>query len=298
MHKQLFLLVLVFVSISYSQNNVNFNIYLDENNNQIDELTYSTRVLKNIYRENIINKDTVIVKKLRKLYEFDSLNSIELKQVQNILHKYLDVMDFNKNIILVYRDSLLGFNDFRASFNQIKEYDALDVDSEKEFLKRRNRYDSEQKKCKKFIRKNNVSVVYTYSEKINFNYEPDNYKNQKLPSVLKSIFFDGKKRGTVILKPNGEFFFYSYLTQKQVQRMLNNDWQSYIKDYNLVMSDESVFSMEFIENMRTEHREDMRQLAMKKLGQNNNSKIAGNRISSTNRIRIKSPLNCLGYANY
>lgn len=277
---------------------MNSNIYLDENNNQIDELTYSTRVLKNIYRENIINKDTVTVKKLRKLYEFDSLNSIELKQVQNILHKYLDVMDFNKNIILVYRDSLLGFNEFNASFEQKRTHDALDIDTEKKYLKRRKKFDSQQKKCTSVAAKNNATAIYAYSESVNFNYEPKNYFNQKIPSVLKSIFFKNKKRGTLILKPNGQYFFFSYLSQKQLLRMLNNDWEAYIKDYNTVMSYDNVFTMQFIEEMRIEHKEDMRKLARKELSKKNRANENGSSIRYNNRIRIQPPYNCFGNASY
>lgn len=285
--------------MGYSQNNPKLHIYLDENNNQIDQLTYSTRLLKNIYREHTINKDSVTVKKLRKLYEFDSLNAIELKQVQNVFHKYLDINDFNKNIIIIYRDSLLGYDEFFASVDQKRSHDAMDIDSEKKYLKRRKSYDSNQKKCKKFSNKNNTTVIYGYSEKENFTFKPKNYVNQKIPSVLKSIFFQGKKRGTLILKPNGQYFFYSYLSQKQVIRMLNSNWEKYIRDYNTVMNNDNIYTMRFIDEMKAEHKADMRDLAVKQLSRkNSSSNRSSSSMTSSRRIRIQPPYNCFGYASY
>lgn len=142
----LILFLLTIMSSAYAQNSSDLLIYFDENNNTIDQSTYFNKALKNIYREQTIEKDSVTIKKLINLYEFDSLNPTELKQAHKLLHKYLKINDFNKNIIIVYRDSLLGYNEFNASIDHKSVHDEMNNDTKDKYLKHRKSYDDNQKK--------------------------------------------------------------------------------------------------------------------------------------------------------
>lgn len=290
------ILCISYLSIN-SQNNTKPVIFLNENLKPIDEITYSNKLLKDIYREDIINKDSIKIKKLRKLYEFDSLNQIELKQVQNILTKYLNISDFNKSIIIVYRDSLLGYTEYNQSFNHRKMFDATKLVTKKSYNKARKKYDSNQKKCRKFSNKYNTNIIYGFSESVNFTYNPKHYKNTKIPDVLKSIFFKNKRRGTLILKPNGQYFYFSFLTQKQIIKMLNSDWKPYIKDYQSIMSNDDVYSMKFINDMHKQDKLDNSELAKNQL---NEKRIKFDKYQSPRNLNIivKKPYNCFGFASY
>ncbi len=80
--------------------------------------------------------------------------------------------------------------------------------------------------------------------------------------------------------------------------MLNNDWTKHIKQYNSVLKEDNVYTMKFIDDMNAEHKDDMRQLAMKQVNQRNKDSRNSRNMRSNQRIRIKTPYNCFGYASY
>ncbi|EDP70398.1 hypothetical protein FBALC1_06563 [Flavobacteriales bacterium ALC-1] len=293
MLKNILVFLFLFSLPSYAQVETKPIIYLNENLEQIDQISFSEKVLKSIYRENTTTHDSVIVKSLFKTYDFGSFKETELLQVKDLLRKYLNVKDFDKNLILVFKDSLLGYTHYSKSIQNRRNIDETDIISEKEYIKRRQYYDSRQKKCKKFAKKNNATPLYTYSENIDFNFKSKYHNKYKLPDVIKSIFFKNVKRGHIILKPNGQYFYYSFLTQAQVKKMLESDWKPFIKDFNTVKSDPKKYSLEFIEKMYEDFENEMRVEIMRHSKQSKKEKGTPNITSG----RITPP-NCFTHASF
>ena len=297
MVKSLLVLLCLIPSFNYAQDASKPILYLNEELKQIDELTYSNKVLKSIYREDIVKKDSLTIKRLRKAYDFGSFNETELLQGQKLLHKYLNIKDFDRNIIFAYRDSLLGYLPYKNSIQHRKKLDEFDVISEKEYLKRRKQYDVYQKKCKKFAKINNTSPIYIYSENVEFTFKTKHHTKQKIPNILKSIFFENLKYGHVILKPNGQFFYYSFLTQAQTKKMLESDWEPFIKDFNSVKSNSKKYSLEFIDKMYKDFERSMREQAMRRIKQIQKERAKSKNLSSPKTGRITPP-HCYTHASY
>lgn len=103
----------------------------------------------------------------------------------------------------------------------------------------------------------------------------------------------------MILKPNGQFFFYSFLTKKQIVRMLNLDWNKYIRDYNVVMKNKDIYSMQFINEMYSEEEKDEKELFEQLIKQSyTNSSVFSQSTNKPRRIVVKKPYICFGYASY
>ena len=114
---------------------------------------------------------------------------------------------------------------------------------------------------------------------------------------MKSIFFNNIKYGHVILKPNGQYFYYSFLTQNQTKKMLESDWQPFIKDFNSVKSNPKKYSLEFIVNMYEEFENTMREQGMRRLKQMQKERARTKDYRSEIREKITTP-NCYTHASF
>ncbi|WP_040282358.1 hypothetical protein [Psychroserpens damuponensis] len=248
----LFLSLNVFFGNGQSENKP--VIYLDQDLSLIDSIEYHEKAISALYFGSELDQDSIIVKRLIRKYDFGNFNSTKLGQVQNLLRRELGVENFEKNIILFYKDSILGYNEFNNSIKARALLDEMSIVTKQEYLSRRTSFNSKQKKCRKFAKKLNTKPFYVYSEKINFDYVPKNYEHHQISKTLKSIFFKYDFHGVVILKPNGDYFFYTRLLESQVKKMLKDDWTEYITDFNLAKSNPQIRVLKFIDDMNRSER--------------------------------------------
>ncbi|WP_407556789.1 hypothetical protein [Winogradskyella sp. 4-2091] len=293
MNNRLIYILFIFSICSYSQDDSKPIIYINEELEQIDETTYYQNVLKTIYREEKVIQDSLVIKRLIKTYDFGYFNETELPQIQNALKKYLNIKEFDKSIILVFQDSILGFSHYKKSQYLKKEHDELDNSSEKKYLERRIGFDERQKKCVKFAKKNNAIPKYVYSRNVDFNLDLKHHTKEKIPDFLKNIFFKNLKQGLIILKPNGHYFYYTRLTQAMVKKMLETDWEPYIKEFNAVKNNTEKYSLQFIDKMYIDLEKEMKSQAMRRVKQIQNERRKTNSTNQNRRISGRFPVpNC------
>lgn len=249
---------IVIFSISHalhSQINEMNTIYLDSELNQTDRATFNTKFQSGVFREQIKIQDSVVIKYLVKNYNFGKFENSELMQIQGIIKNKYKITDFSRNLIISYRDTIMGFEDYYKSIEHRKSLDESSAPNQKKYLKTRERNDKRQKKCKRLIKRKNTTPLYLYSVNLNFTYKTKHYSFQKIDRILENIFFKRQTSGIVILKPTGEYFFYRYLPEHQVVKMLTKSWSKYVSDFNLINSIPTAFKENFIEKAINENRE-------------------------------------------
>lgn len=298
------LLIILFISSLnlFSQK----EIYLDEDLNPINPTNFSALSKTHLYQTQTINTDSIIIKKLDYNYEFGKLSEIELKQTQNLIQKEFGIKDFNKNIIISYIDTIQGFEEFNKNIEARKLLDQSDIITFKEYEKARKRYDKQQKKCIKYTNKENSIPLYTFTFNNNYIYKTTNHKKLKISNALRSIFFKSKKSGFVILKPDGNFFYYRHLTQDYVSKFLNENWTRYIMD--IEVSKKSLYpkKIRFITQMYQDHRTKHLNLALNEIKHRKNNPQKTKNIvlqsHSVNKkpstILVKNNQRCYTYPNY
>lgn len=301
MNKLLLLLFLLLTYIGNAQDTEKSNIYLDENLKQISQSEYLNKKWKSIYGHSQIENDSLITHKLQRKYFFGKLEKNELSQVQKLLQKYLGINDFDKNIVLMYKDSLLSFEETAKKSDSIRLKNGLNELTLKEYSELRKGYDKKQKKCLKFAKKHKITPRYLFNYNDEYDYQPRFYNSNKIPSALKLIFFKTADRGCIILKPNGDYFFYTRITQDFTEEFINDDWDPYIKEFNAVYSG-SKTKLDFIEKMNEEFESKMRRIAMNNpsLKRQKDKVIASysDKNKRIQRVRLQMPPNCYGYASY
>ncbi|MFP4846057.1 hypothetical protein [Winogradskyella sp. PE311] len=223
MKKITIFLFTIFSLLSFSQNNNKVEIYLDENSNEINEEEYKIKLATSVYSEKTDIKNDNILNRLSLNYEIGQFNTEEFQHIKNSIKNQLSQVDFEKNIILIYQDTLKGVNDKNLSLEN--SFDISD------YLKQKKKYDSKQNKCKRFARKNNAEAYHIYSEAINYDYNSKNYQTHQITESLKHKLFKNESYGVIIIKTNGDYFYYKQLNQLQVDKMLNSDWSNYIMDF-------------------------------------------------------------------
>jgi hypothetical protein len=299
MIKNTLILIFLFSFYSYSQVQSKQTIFLNEELEQIDNITYAEQVLKSIYKEVIITKDSVIIKRLQKTYDFGSFNETELSQVHNILKKHLNIKDFDKNIILILKDSLLGYTHYANAIQRRNKLDKTDLISKKDYLKRMKNYDSKQKKCKKFATKNNAIPIYTYLKDSDYTFKPKHHTNYKIPDIIKSVFFKNVKNGHIILKPNGQYFYYNRLTEHLLKKMLNSDWTEYIANFKRVKENPKAYSLDFVETMYIEQEKEMEKIAYRRFKQKRKEQERKKSSNFNKKISVRLNIpNCYTNASY
>jgi len=274
-------------------------IYFDQDLNFIDEINYHEKAISALYQGYQLDQDSIIIKRLIRKYDFGNFNTTKLGQVQSLLRKELEIQDFEKNIILFYKDSLLGYDEFNKSTKARALLDQMRIVPKEEFLSRRTSFDSKQKQCQKFAKRLNTMPFYVYSEKIDLEYIPKKHEHHKISTTLKSIFFKYDYHGVVILKPNGDYFFYTRLNESQVKKMLKEEWTNYIEDYNFAKLNSQVRVLKFIDDMNRRER-----IKTDRLARDEIEKRRRERKQSNNQYRPKNKSisihssSCYGYPRY
>ncbi|MFP4846058.1 hypothetical protein [Winogradskyella sp. PE311] len=294
-------LLVLFLNLEAQEGVTKPTFYFDEDLNQINKVDFVAKSLTKIYSKRIYDKDSMIIKKLIVDYDFGQFNTIELQQLHDLLKKEIGISEFDKSLILVFRDTLGG------SYNKDNKKRLVDADfsdgfSEDNYLKRKKRYDKEQKKCNKFAKQNDAIPLHFFSAKQNYNFKSKNYKEYKISVLLKSIFFKGQSYGLVILKPNGQYFFYKYINQLQVEKMLNSDWANYIKDLNTLkvkpLKRDPVFLTEMYKSAREYGEEFARKsIEVRKREMEREAKYETKLGTKKYRISVGIP-HCYGHAHF
>ena len=251
MKSLLFLILFYFISNIYGQVNTNY-ILLDEANKAIDSITYKKKCNSLLYDCQMIKTDSLIVLTMTQNYEFGKLNSLENTQVRNLLYRATkQKYNPNKTLIIYLKDTIVGFEyhlkkrvNYKVNYRNfvdstyygnntyygIKAYDDM-YEFENKF---RRRYDKNQKECKKKYEKYNVEAVYFYYRNFDYTYQPKNFTFHKIPTSLKRFLFKKNNTGYVILKPNGNYFYYGSMKENKLKELLKNNWKPFIDEYNSI----------------------------------------------------------------
>lgn len=240
--------ILFFCCLTYSQNNSpKYALYLDEYKQSIDQETYSKKC--NSFMFNCQNelKDSIVIHSLELLFEFGKLDSIENLQVRNLFKKSTGLKySKNKNLILILRDSIID--------NKNEAYDSIALSkSNKNFVSnmelinsKRKTFDKNQKKCTQKFKNYDLNVIYYTRRNFNYLYETKYFKTYKIPKPVNFIFFKRSHYGYVILKPDGNYFYYKFLNEEILRDLLQNDWTEYIIQLNEAKKNNLPYPVKFL----------------------------------------------------
>ncbi|WP_034059365.1 hypothetical protein [Lacinutrix jangbogonensis] len=251
-----FSLLLLFIPFfCFSQEIEKTKIYFDENLKEISANEFKKRSPGFIYQDSLEENDSLLIYKLHPYYKFGKLNEIELNQVNMLFKRDFDFDNTEeKNIIITYKDSLLGFEEINKSVEALRMMDRGQKFTKETFTKKVNQYDRNQKRCLKRVKSKKTKVFYTYRTKLNYSIQPKNFKYEKISTTLKSILFKNSKYGVVIIKPNGNYFFYKWMTEDYVIKFLKKDWTQYILDYEIAKAQSSINKNGFFKKMIDDRR--------------------------------------------
>ncbi|WGD34146.1 hypothetical protein [Olleya sp. YS] len=287
--KKLLFILITFSSFAYSQEKEKKITFLDINLNPITENEFHVKSNSNLYQANYIVNDSIIINKLEYRYEFGELSATELSQTQYLLKKQFGDLDFKKNIIISYIDTLYGYNELVNNTFVRRMYDFSSNSTLKDYNTRRDQFDKQQKKCSKYAKKENFIALYTYGVMNNFTYKSKNHKKQKLSKALISKFFKHKKGGFVILKPDGNFFYYRYLSQDYVTKFLNESWTKFKNDIETAKLDLRFNNINFIVEMKESQKNKRRkeiELNRSRNQRPSNKRLDRSQIRHSNHTRV------------
>jgi len=228
---------------SYSQEKV----FLDENINKIDSLTYKNRC-KNILLKCLEYKiKDLSINKILFKYQFGKLKSDEYLQIKNSLQ--IDSNKFIKDdqyIIIKYYDSLFNYktanNRHLSRVNKAKQNNSAYSKNfyhefnNKIFLKERKDWIKKNRKCiKRYNSKFNSEVFYIYKAEQNVIDKYENFNWIKDRGLFKNKFFKiiGNFR-FVIIKPDGEYFLGGgHLEDNRFEKLLKSkDWSNFKSNWH------------------------------------------------------------------
>lgn len=293
MNKNIILILILFISNNTFSQSIKDTIYLDYQMQAITKYEYTSLSRHHLYQKSKIVNDSVIINKLEYNYEFSKLSNEELTQVKHLLKKQFNVDSSNKTILFTYSDTIYGVNEFITKREARRIYDQLNFNTKKKYLLKRKEYDRRQKRCKKYAKKHNIIPIYSYSFNNNFSYNTEHHKKQKISKSLANIFFKNKRLGYVILKPNGYLFYYRYLTQYYLDKILNEDWDTYINDYKSAISTKKTGNIQFYLDMIDQRNRERNFIAKQKIKE---MTIAERK--KRNKIVIKPEKSCFCINNF
>ncbi len=234
--------------MSFSQQ----NMYLDENNKVIDFEIYKKKCNSFLYKCNLKYSDKIQVFTMRQLYKFGKLNSQENYQIRLLVNRATKQnYNPNKTLIIYLKDTIVGLS-YSMKNIQLKTELAVSrfpdrnyipfnyKSSKKGYIRGRNSYDFNQKKCKKEFIKYNIDVVYFYHRNFEYKHDTKNFTFHKIPVPLKNFLFKNNNTGYVVLKPDGYYFYYNSIKEKKLKELLNSNWKEYIDDFKRVKKNSHV----------------------------------------------------------
>ena len=240
--------ILFFCCLTYSQNNFpKYALYLDENKQSIDRETYSKKCNSFIYNCQNKLRDTIVIHSLELLFEFGKLDSIENSQVRNLFERSTGLKySRNRNLILILRDSIIDNNyENNDSISTSETNESLGI-SMKIYNSKRKIFDKNQKKCRLKFKDYNLDVIYYYNKNFNYLYQPKHFQAFKIPKSVSFIFFNKSNYGYVILKPDGNYFYYKFLNEEILKDLLNNNWDEYIHQLNNAKKNNLIYPVKFL----------------------------------------------------
>jgi len=246
-----YLLFMLFTSISWSQNTDSKKIYIDAYNKEIDKTIYLKKCKNHTYKCLEYKTDSLVVNKVLNKFYFGKLSTQVYQQIRLLINRdSKKKIDSGEIIVLKYYDSLLSFSTLNKK--HIKHTLAVKKDTslslrdkgrrthdfnEKKFINNRKKWLKKQNKCiEKYERKFSIKINYLYKAEENvvnnyggFNWIKDN-------GVFKNQFFKIMYNyNLAIIKPDGEFYLNGgHTTDKRVEKLLeNSNWEQYKNDLEL-----------------------------------------------------------------
>lgn len=207
------------------QNKSKVNIFLDENLNSINKEDFNKKLNSFIYYSNIYKTDTITIYRIRESIKFGHLSKVENSQIRKLLNRDNETEDaFEGYLVLTFRDTLYGYDDYLKRFNSFSTQKST-------FSEKLRVYDRNQKKCIRQDAKNNRERLYLFNYNKGYTYQPVNFEWKRSSSVLNKFLFNNQS-SMIILKPNGEYFFFIEVYEKLIKELLDSeDWSDFVKDY-------------------------------------------------------------------
>ncbi len=229
-------------------------LYLDENLNKIDSITYSKKCKRILSKCLEYKTDSLIINKISIKYAFGKLTSSEYNQIKGVITRNSDMkLKQNEVLVIKYYDSLLNFNSVnRRHLNHIKKPKTVLPDSlasakntknvfhtfnESIFNENRKKWVKKHKKCiAKNEKKYDMKLIYLYKDEQNVLDQYEDFNWVKDNGVFKNKFFNIMFNfHLLIIKPDGDYFLSGgHITDKQVGKLLKKmDWSEYKNDWKL-----------------------------------------------------------------
>ena len=221
--------VLSFFMKGYSQSEISKNnLYFNENLENISVVEYLKKSTSFLYGTIKTENSSSTINRLIERYKFGKLDSLQNFQIRNYLAKKHNNNQLkSKTIIISHKDTIYGFDELPY---HAKKYH---IKTKSNYNSLRNKFDVNQKHNNKRLSKLSIVPLYCYSYNKGNNYASRHYKMNKISPALMPVFFKSGS-GVVILKPDGKYFFYKYITEKYVQELLEkDDWNKFINAYKV-----------------------------------------------------------------
>ena len=214
-HVFLFLLIVTFSFSGVAQDSAQYELYLNENNEPIDIGTYYKKCKARVLSCESKRIDSIKVNIIKQRFYFGKLDSIKHIQFLALLKSRMRLnINPSKIIIISHRNNLNGFD---ATKNSRFVYVRADTNSirrvqftKQRYLSRQQRFDSDQKKCKKGLKKQGVFPIYMFKQNNGYDYTPKHYNwtqsSINIPSIFKFNVREKDSSSVIFLRPNGDYF--------------------------------------------------------------------------------------------
>lgn len=241
----------IFTLVSFSQNLITPNQYIDENLVKIDSTTYFLKC-KQITNKCLNYKtDSLKIFKVLNKFNFKKLDHQDYEQIRLLLNRDSKKhIDSGEIIVIKYYDSLLNYKtlhnkhikhtqtvlkDSSLSLND-KRRKTHDY-SEVEFKKKRSKWLKKQNKCiEKYEKEFPIKVNYLYKTEENVVDDYNGFNWIKDNGTFKNKFFKiVYNYNLVIIKPDGEYYLNGgHTSDKKIEKLLETpNWETFKNDLKL-----------------------------------------------------------------
>ncbi|WP_452601021.1 hypothetical protein [Pontimicrobium sp. MEBiC06410] len=252
--KSLFTLLFLFnCFFLFSQESIT-ELYLDENLNEIDSISYSRKCKRILSKCLKYKTDSLVINKVLIKYAFGKLTPNQYNQIKGVITRNSNIeLKQNEVLVIKYYDSLFSFNSVnRRHLNHLKKPKTVLPDSlanakntknvfhtfnESIFNENRKKWVKKHKKCiEKNEKKYDIKLIYLYKAEQNVLDQYEDFNWVKDNGVFKNKFFKIMFNfHLLIIKPDGDYFLSGgHITDKQVGKLLKKaDWSKYKNDWKL-----------------------------------------------------------------
>lgn len=239
--------IFLFPFFIVSQTNVK-SFFLDENNKEIDSLTYSKKCNTYYFKCLDYNTDTLKLKKVLYRFSFGKLKEDEINQIRNLLKSDLNFnLKEGESLVVKFRDTILAFPEIlkryeahvkiHESRNTMGSYVKHKAFNKKIHKSRIKHWVKEKNKCfKKFKKKFPVNFLYVYKHDKGGVKEYENFSwNEDIRKLLKNRFFKIMYNyNLLVIKPDGNYFLSGgHFSDNNLKKLLEvSDWSKFLSDFN------------------------------------------------------------------